>query len=76
MGKQNDTVPIQKFAKFFGIISIIGSFSGLAYFFTIDQPVVAFTSFFAGLALFSGLMTLAKIADDLDELKKIVNKDK
>lgn len=76
MEKQNNVVPIQKIAKFFGIISIIGSFSGLAYFFTIEQYVAAFTSFFTGLALFSGLMTLAKIADDLDELKKIVNKDK
>lgn len=70
MEKQTNTVPIQKLAKAFGIIAAVGAVAGLAYYFNAEQYVAGLVSLFSGLSVFAALMTLAKIADNLDELKK------
>jgi hypothetical protein len=74
MKNSKELFPIQLLTKIAAVIAAIGAFVGLAYYFSEQEYIFAFVSFLGGVLTFGVLMTIAKIADNIDYIKELNSK--
>ena len=69
MKNPKDVFPIQLFTKIAAWVCAVSAFISLAYYSFDDEYLVGLISFVVGALSFGVLMTIAKIADNIDVIK-------